>query len=276
MEVTVPATEFVPENIFACGQTFRFREEGGVWRGVAMGNLVEAAPAGEEVRLTMRGRPVSRETWSHYFDLDCSYADLFPAADPVLAKAVLSAPGLRVLNQEPFETLISFIISANNNIPRIMRIVEAICEAAGDPFEVDGAVLHAFPEPEQLAGLSEAKLRKLGAGYRAPYLLESAHLAAQEDFASYADLSTKETVQRLQKYPGVGPKVAGCIALFALAKRDAFPADIWIRRIMRDLYGFEGPSDALNVFAGQQFGEYAGIAQQYLFHYARRNLEPGS
>ena len=276
LELTVPAELLNPDHTFSCGQTFRFHQEGDRWYGIAYGSLLEIVREGRLVRMAVHGSDRPREAWRRYFDLDCDYAALFREADPVLKTAVGTAPGLRVLTQEPFEMLISCILSANNNIPRITRIVEALCTEAGREFIVEGRTLHAFPEPEQLAGLNESRLRALGTGYRAPYILASAERAAADDLTALRDRPTPEVLAHLQTYPGVGPKVAGCIALFALGKRDAFPADVWIRRIVRELYGFNGPPAALQAFATRQFGENAGIAQQFLFHYARRHLRAGS
>ena len=257
LELTVPAEQLNPDHTFSCGQTFRFRQDGTGWYGIAYGSLLEIEPAGSSVHIAVHGTNRSRTAWHGYFDLDSDYAALFPEADPVLKAAVRAAPGLRVLAQEPFETLISFIVSANNNIPRIARIVEALCMEAGQTFTVGGQTLHAFPSPEELAGLTEDRLRALGTGYRAPYILASAEKAAADDLAALRDLPTSEVLAHLQTYPGVGPKVAGCVALFALGKRDAFPADVWIRRIVRELYGFHGSAAALQAFAARQFGEHA-------------------
>ncbi|MBD5558927.1 MAG: hypothetical protein HDQ87_00995 [Clostridia bacterium] len=276
MEIHLPAEQFCPDHVFSCGQTFRFHREDGVWRGVAMGSIVEAEQTGTAVRLRAEGGSQTEDAWRRYFDLGSDYAALLPADDPVLWRAIESAPGLRVLNQEPFETLISFIISANNNIPRITRIIEALCREAGRPFAAGGREYWTFPEAEQLAALSEERLRALGAGYRAPYILAASERAAREDIGSFREMPTGEALRRLQEFPGVGPKVAGCIALFALGKRDAFPADVWIRRIIRQLYGFDGRPKQVAVFAAERFGAGAGIAQQYLFHYARRYLQAGT
>lgn len=275
-EFVLRKAEFNPDHVFTCGQTFRFQKENGIWCGVARGNLLEAEADGSIVRLRISGQELAAETWRQYLDLDRPYAELFPEADPVLRRAMQSAPGLRVLNQEPVETLISFILSANNNIPRISGTVKALCEEAGTPFSVGGEVFYAFPDAAALAGMTETSLRTLGAGYRAPYILASAERAAGGDLDGVADMDTEDALKYLQTFPGVGPKVAACVALFAFGKREAFPVDTWMRRIVRNLYGFEGSPQAVQAFAEERFGSSAGIAQQYLFHYARRYLPAGS
>lgn len=272
----VPTAVLNPDHVFSCGQTFRYRKDGNVWRGVALGSLVEASCEGGVTMISVSGGELSESAWRRYFDLGRDYTALFPKADPVLQAAAASAPGLRVLNQDPFETLISFIISANNNIPRISRIVQALCDEAGTAFSAGGRFFHSFPAPDQLLRLSEARLRELGVGYRAPYLLASAEKAAGDDLDMLRSLPTGQVLRHLEAYSGVGPKVAGCIALFSLGKADAFPADVWIRRVVRELYGFDGTPAALQQFAGEHFGAHAGIAQQYLFHYARRYLRAGT
>ena len=178
---------------------------------------------------------------------------------------------MRLLNQEPFETLITFIVSANNNVGRIRKIVQAIAREAGKPIRFRGETLYTFPSPEELADVSPERLRELGAGYRAEYIAKTAGMAAAgEDLEAIARLPYGEAKAALQKFPGVGPKVADCILLFSMHKKNAFPADVWIRRVLREMYGVELKSDqALSAFVQNTFGEYGGIAQQMLFHYAR-------
>ena len=269
MELRVKREVLAPEHTFACGQTFRFTPHDQGFRGVAGGCLVTAQTDGDETVLKILGPKKPRSVWQTYFDLDRSYSDLFPDPDPHLRKALAFAPGLRVLRQDPFETLISFIISANNNIPRISGIIGRLCQEAGRCTEEDGEVWYAFPEAEGLAAIPEDRLRELGLGYRAPYIRKTARLMAEKDPAYLEKQDTETLIRSLQAYPGVGPKVARCTALFGYGRFEVFPADVWILRILRDLYGFEGSPAKADAFAREKFGPCAGIAQQYLYHCAR-------
>lgn len=265
-----------PSVVFHCGQNFRFYPFQNGYRGVALGRELFIEKRGTDLALY----PVTPEEfhalWRHYFDLDLDYAALEAAflKDPVLAKALPSCRGMRLFNQDPFETIISFIISANNNEKRIRGIVDRICTLAGHPIKsVFGDTLYAFPTPEALASLGEARLRELGAGYRAAYIANAAKKIADGfDLAAVAQLKDTEARKRLMELDGVGPKVADCILLFAYNRKAAFPKDVWIRRVLAELYGLEAKTDAvLEAFVQKQFGAYGGIAQQYLFHYARQS-----
>lgn len=263
-------TQFDPDTVFSSGQTFRFRRDGsGTWRGTAHGCAVTAAPHGSKVVFAADGPD---ELWRSYTDTGRDYAALFPEPDEVLAKALAYGSGLRVLRQDPFETLISFVISANNNIPRISGIIERICAACAP----EGEEQAPFPSPGVLAQLGEAELRALGAGYRAPYIIESARRAQDTDFGALAAAPYQKAYDGLLKFKGVGPKVADCILLFGLGHTGAFPVDVWMRRVLEKLYGFSGTPRQMRAFAAERFGAHAGIAQQYLFHYARGNLARGS
>ena len=260
-----------PALIFNCGQAFRFeREETGAYRGIAYGKQIwcRKTPNGMELF------PVTPEEmeaiWKGYFDLDFCYPpeDARFSSDAVLREAAQCCAGLRILRQEPFETIITFILSANNNIARIRGIIKKLCELAGEPIAPD---CFAFPAPQALAGQSEEALRACGAGYRARYVLETARKVAEGyDLERFYGMDYAAARAELCELSGVGPKVADCILLFAYQKREAFPADVWIRRTLGELYGFTPKSDKeILQFASEHFGEYGGLAQQYLFHYMR-------
>ena len=261
-----------PQLVFDCGQAFRFRRHGAAMQGVAYSRLLSA----EETSRGLELFPVTREDfesiWRRYFDLDLSYgeiASLF-AKDPVLRRAIPLCRGMRVLNQEPFETLLSFLISQNNNIPRIRGIIEKICAEQGEEI---APRIFAFPTPEQLARVSPERFRQLGAGYRADYLAEASRAVAEGrfDLSRPFGLDYAQAKAYLMTLKGVGPKVADCVLLFAYGKRDAFPKDVWIKRVLKQLYGFTPRNDEDFLrFSQEHFGSYGGIAQQYLFHYARQ------
>lgn len=265
---------FCPQQIFDNGQAFRFLPTAdGVYQGVAFGKLLRVAKQEDGTIVLNASQQDFQQIWYNYFDLGRDYATLFSdCKDVALKEGRQYAQGLRVLRQQPFETLISFIISANNNLKRIRGIVERICEAYGTPFLYEGKTYHAFPTPAQLAAATETQLKECGSGYRAPYILGSAQKVA-DGFAleKLFDLPYKEAKAQLVQLPGVGPKVADCVLLFSYAKTEAFPADVWIKRVLRVLYNFQGNEKETCAFAIEKFGECAGIAQQYLFYYAREN-----
>lgn len=260
-----------PALIFNCGQAFRFeQEETGAYRGIAYGKQIwcRKTPNGMELF------PVTPEEmeaiWKGYFDLDFCYPpeDARFSSDAVLREAAQCCAGLRILRQEPFETLITFILSANNNIARIRGIIQKLCALAGEQIAPG---CFAFPTPQALAGQSEEALRACGAGYRARYVLGTARKVAEGyDLEQFYRMDYAAARAELCTLSGVGPKVADCILLFAYQKREAFPADVWIRRMLEELYGFTPKSDKeILQFASEHFGGYGGLAQQYLFHYMR-------
>lgn len=263
---------FDPDTTLASGQTFRIRKDGsGVWSGMVGGDHIVAMRDGNRVLWKAEG---SRDEsyWRQYLDLDRDYAALLDPNDPVLQRAMSFAPGMRVLRQDPFEALIGSIISANNNVARIGKILDAIADACGTRTDHGSA----FPTPAQMARLSEADFRSLGAGYRATYLEKSVARSLDTDFNALAALPYKTLHHELLAFAGVGPKVADCVALFGFGKTEAFPVDVWMARAMRQLYGLEGTPTRIRAMAEEMFGAAAGIAQQYLFHYARAHLPRGS
>ena len=228
----------------SCGQCFRWRENAdGTFTGVASGRRLTVSPDAAP----------DDPFWRDYFDLSLDYASIrreLAARSPVLAEAAAFAPGIRILRQDPWEALCSFILSQNNNIPRIMGIVERLCEAFGDPLPGGG---FSFPPPERLAPLSVSDLAPLRCGFRARYVLDAA-----------GRLPLPEARQALREIDGVGPKVAECVLLYGLHRLDAFPVDVWMRRAMDVLLPGVSP---------ESLGPYAGVAQQDLFHYSRRHPE---
>lgn len=244
-----------------CGQCFRWnRQPDGSYTGVALGKVFNIS--GENFEEVMKN-----PQWRNYFDLDLDYAKIredLSAADPVLAQAAKFAPGMRILNQDPWEALCSFIISQNNNIPRIKGIVARLCSEFGS--EIDGGMEHDFPKPEVLAALSEEDLAPVRCGFRARYLIDAARKVAGGEIC-LEELRREELAkarETLMTIVGVGPKVADCALLYGLHRMEAFPMDVWMKRAMGTLFPGRKP---------ESFGKYAGIAQQYIFHYSRMNPE---
>ena len=257
--------------VFNCGQCFRFVKEEESYVGVVGGRPVRIRQLEDGIGIT--SDECDAAFWRNYFDLDLSYGVLEKkfSEKEILKQAVSCARGMRLLNQEPFETIITFIISANNNVGRIRRIVENICKYCAKKLVFEGKEYYAFPTPNELSKLTEEELRNLGAGYRAAYIHDTAAKVADGyDLDCFYEMDYKTAKTELTKLKGIGPKVADCILLFAYKKKNAFPLDVWMKRVLKELYGFVPKNEAeAERFAEEQFGGYAGIAQQYLFHYMR-------
>lgn len=249
-----------------CGQCFRWSEQSdGSFRGIVRGRFAQVRMDGNDLFLD-GAEESDRMMWRDYFDLDLDYGEVkreLSALHPVLAQAARFAPGIRILNQEPFEALISFIISQNNNIKRIAGIVDRLCENFGQEIK---AGRFAFPTAERLASLSPDDLAPIRAGFRHRYIIDAAQKVADGtvDLESLRYLPYDEAQAELMKITGVGVKVADCVLLYGLHRLDGFPLDVWMKRAMAALFPDLTPKD---------FGQYAGIAQQYIFHYSRMHPE---
>lgn len=256
------------ENTFHCGQTFRWKPLGdGSFAGNVEGRSVRAETV--EGGLLLHGaEEKDAPFWRAYFDLDSDYAALLaPVMDAHLRSALDACQGLRLLNQPFFETLCSFILSANNNMRRIAGIVDRFCGI----MPVDGNGLHAFPRPADVLAAGRTWVDGIGAGYRAPYLYEAAErVAAGFDGACLRTLPYAEACKQIRTFRGVGEKVADCVLLFSCGQRDAFPVDTWMEKVLTQWYGFSGSRTNLKRCAMAHFGAGAGIAQQVLFAYAVR------
>lgn len=263
---------FTLSQCLCCGQTFRWKPQGPGFSGVALGYSVYAEQNGEA--LTLRGVPqTAAADFARYFDLERDYEAIQASYinDPFLTEGVRYAQGLRVLRQPYFETLISFIISANNNVGRISRIVETLCERYGE--RIEGG--RDFPTAERLAALTAEELKTCGTGYRAEYIIGTAKAVCEGfDLNGIATLPYEQAREKLTELPGVGLKVADCVALYGMGFLSAFPLDVWMRRVICGVYHYSGRNDSdLRRFVDTTFGEHAGIAQQFLFHYARHHKE---
>lgn len=254
------------DQIFNCGQAFRFTPYDGGYRGVLEGHRIDLRTTVDRLEATGADESFLKDRLPGYLDLETDYGEIVErilAIAPRFRPVIEAGSGIRILRQDPFETLVTFIISANNNIHRIRASVEGVSEAYGMPIGGGG---YAFPEPEVLAAVEPEKLRALGLGYRDRYVVETARrvVAMGESFSSLATLETKTLASELLAFPGVGPKVADCILLFGYHRTDVFPVDTWIRKaIGRFFDGEEGIVES--------FGDLSGYLQQYLFYYMREN-----
>ncbi|MCI7742133.1 MAG: DNA-3-methyladenine glycosylase 2 family protein [Clostridiales bacterium] len=247
---------------FECGQCFRWNaDEKGVYTGVVRGYPARVWTDGGEVFLCSDGPD---ELWRDYFDLSRDYARIsrFDGGE-YLDRCVQYGMGIRILRQEPWEALCSFIISQCNNIKRIKGIVERLCESLGDELRFDGQRFYSFPGPEKLAFLLPEDLSCLRCGYRGAYLIDAARsvCTGHTELQSLISASADDARKALLKINGVGEKVANCVVLFGLHHMEAFPIDVWIKRALKEHF----PKD----FDPSVLGEYAGLAQQYIFYYAR-------
>lgn len=270
--------DFQLDHIFDCGQCFRWqRQEDGSYIGTAMDKIVKMSLEADTLTIDNCSQEDFENIWKSYLDMDTDYGEIkkiLTRNDGVLKKAAKYGYGIRILKQDFWETMVSFIISQNNNIPRIKGCIEALCCQFGKKIgEYEGKEYFAMPEPEDLAKLEPEDLASVRLGYRGPYLIKMAKQILEQGGAEAVKkrlVASEEPIQELQEFCGVGPKVASCISLFGLARTEAFPIDVWMRRVMNRLYDIEERNvKAMDTYAKEHFGEYGGIAQQYLFYYIR-------
>lgn len=275
MNVIVNATEVVIENIedfspelmFECGQAFRWKKVNEKsYVGIVKGCPIKVSGCGEKVILKLTGEEDFENIWNGYFDLSCDYEKIRMDLSKVdkLAKAIEYGRGIRILKQDFWEALCSFIISQCNNIPRIKGIIEKLCENFGDAVEFEGKTLYSFPSPAVIAALREEDLSIIRAGYRAKYIINAARAIVNNELseAAICKMDTETARKALMSLQGVGRKVADCVLLYGLGRMEVYPVDVWMKRVAQEFFGDSG-------FDGSIFGEYAGLAQQYLFHYIR-------
>ncbi|HVI43092.1 MAG TPA: DNA glycosylase [Anaerovoracaceae bacterium] len=277
--------DFHLDHTFDNGQCFRWnKEEDGSYTGVAFGRVANINYIEDAIILNNVTLEDYHEIWKDYLDLDRDYGvikTMLSGKDPTMRKAVLHGGGMRILQQDKWETLISFIISQNNNIPRIKKCVEGLCKSHGSPAGTyKGRMYYAFPKPEALAQLSAEELDICKLGYRAKYIIETAKQITSDGEGNLERLDTATTMEAyeyLLSLSGVGPKVANCIMLFSMGKYESFPLDVWIKRVMNQVYHIEeGNVKKMQAYAADHFGEYGGIAQQYLFYFMRENKKQQS
>lgn len=252
---------------FDCGQCFRFEPtERGTFEGVAFGEYIEMSQPEKEQILLHGVSPENAEKWISFLSLDKNWDHIkgdVASRSPVLQEASELAGGIRILKQDEFEALISFVISQCNNIPRIKGLISALSRNYGKEILLsDGRAVYAFPDANTLASLPLSELRALKLGYRAEYILNAANAALDgliDEVKSESD--TRSAIKLLTSVGGIGEKVAACTLLFGFGRLDAFPKDVWIKRAMQRY--FPGCKDT------SVFGPYAGVAQQYLFYRER-------
>ncbi len=245
-----------------CGQAFRWKQlENGAFEGIAYGKKITLSIVDDVLEISGCNENDFAEIWEDYFDLKRDYSKIkedLSKIHPEMKNAIDFAPGIRILYQEPWEALCSFIISQNNRIPRIKEIIQRLCENFGD--DIGGGF--SFPSAEKIASLTAADLAPLRAGFRDKYIIDASQKIASGEINldSLKTIPVDDAREELKKIKGVGDKVANCTLLFGLHRLECFPQDVWIKRAMEQLFPTLTPQD---------FGEYGGIAQQYIFHYLR-------
>lgn len=265
--------DFDLEHTFDCGQCFRWEKENDGYVGVAGGywGRFQKTEKGIELETTCP----DEKFWISYLDMERNYADVKKtvAINELMERAVEYGSGIRILKQEFFETLMSFIISQRSSIPKIKSCVKKLCEKYGRKIDVDGEY-YTFPTAEELKNVTEEDFRALGVGYRAPYLVKCVQsvLNGEVEGNMLEKLETAAAREKLMTLHGVGDKVCDCVMLFSLAKYDLFPSDVWIKRVMHEQFGSSEQSAKAD--GEKLFGSSSGFAQQYLFYY-RRSMEKG-
>ncbi len=269
---------FVISQTLECGQCFRFTQIGEEnYIIVAYGKILNIYCDGTDIVFKNTTEEEFNNIWYNYFDFGRNYNDIkkkISENDEILQKAVEYAPGIRILNQDRFECLISFIISQNNRIPMIKKVISNISKKYGRYIgSVDGEEYYAFPNPEELIKADEAGLMECKTGFRAKYIIDAVQKVIHGEINLNADDMDTETLRKmLMTIKGVGPKVADCTMMFSFGRCETFPTDVWVKRIMSELYfnGREASVKEIHQKAEECFGDYAGYAQQYLFNYARQ------
>lgn len=274
---------FELKDIFECGQCFRWnKNENGSYTGVINKGVLNVEKQGEKIIFTGMLDGDIKEVVRFYFDLDRNYEEIkmqLSNIDKYLKTSVEYGKGIRILNQDLWETIISFIISANNNIPRIKGIIERISKKYGTEIEWNGEKYYTFPTPKQLRKATVEDLRSLGTGFRDIRIYETTQKVLSGEF-NLNEIQNKDTLsarEELLTLSGVGPKVADCILLFSTLKRfDVFPIDVWVRRVMNELYiknedETKVSKNEISKIAKKKFGNLEGLAQQYLFYWKRES-----
>ena len=274
---------FKLKDIFECGQCFRWNEnEDGSYTGVINNGVLNVEKQGEKIIFTGMLEKDLKEVVRFYFDLDRNYEEIkmqLSNIDKYLKTSVEYGKGIRILNQDLWETIISFIISANNNIPRIKGIIERLSKKYGTEIEWNGEKYYTFPTPKQLGKATVKDLRSLGTGFRDIRIYETTQkvLSGKINLNEVQNKDTLSAREELLTLSGVGPKVADCILLFSTLKRfDVFPIDVWVRRVMNELYIKNedetkvSKKDIMKI-ANEKFGNFEGLAQQYLFYWKRES-----
>ncbi len=265
-------------HIFECGQCFRFNKlDDSSYIGVAKGKVLRISQKDDTVILYDTTESDFYNIWYDFFDFSRDYTLIKNRldVDPIMHEAIKYGDGIRILNQDLWEMIVSFIISSSNNIPRIKGIIERFSMEFGRPIKYQGETFYAFPTPDELYGLTREDLSVIRAGYRDKYIIDAINKFYEKNLTCdiLFKMPTPEAKKALMTILGVGNKVSDCILLFGMNRADSFPIDVWIKRIIEYCY-FDNKEQTINTisqFAQNKFSTLGGYAQQYLFFYAREN-----
>ncbi len=266
-------------QIFDCGQNFRFEQTAeNTYTGIAFGKILKIEQNNDTVILYDTTLDAFEKIWKNFLALDEDYDAIKKTinSDIHMDRALQYGWGIRILKQDFWEMLISFILSQNNNIPRIKKIIDALCKYAGHPIGKESYQSYTFPTLKDLSDVSEEDLRELGMGYRAAYIKDAVDKfnSGELDIKAISELKTPDAKEQLMKIKGVGAKVADCILLFGMSRYDVCPQDVWVKRIFTETYQIKDLTVKKGyAFADQKWGKYSGLAQQYLFYCARENTD---
>lgn len=274
------AKSFEPVHVFECGQCFRWtKEEDESYTGVIKNSVINVKKIGNDIHFSGNCEGNIQTICEEYFNLQTNYEEIkekLSNIDEFLKNSIEYGKGIRILKQDLWETLLSFIISANNNIPRIKIIIERIAQKYGNKIEFKNKIYYTFPTPGMLQNARVEDFRSLGLGFRDVRVYETVQKTLKGEI-NLEELKQEQNTEILRehllKIPGVGPKVADCVLLFALNKFDVFPVDVWVKRVISELYfsNKEQTPKVIHEFAEKQYGNLAGLAQQYLFYWRREN-----
>lgn len=280
--VITDVDSFELRDIFECGQCFRWNaKDDGSYTGVIKNGVINVKKINNDVIFEGICNGNIADICRDYFDLNRDYnkiKTILSNVDEYLKESIEYGAGIRILNQDLWEMIISFIISANNNIPRIKGIIEKMSQKYGNKIVWKGKDYYIFPTIKQLSSASKDDLRALGMGFRDTYIFNTTNTIASGDInleELYNEKDTSKVREKLLTLSGVGPKVADCILLFSTLKRfDVFPIDVWVRRVMNDLYiknedETKVSKKEIEKLAKEKYGDLEGIAQQYLFYWRR-------
>jgi N-glycosylase/DNA lyase len=268
---------FDAKHIFECGQCFRWnREEDDSYTGIAYGRVLNVKSDYDKGTVVLNNTNLKdfEDIWYKYLDLGRDYGLIKNelSKDETLRSATEYGRGIRILNQEPWELLISFIISANNNIPRISKIINVLSQTFGEPIAYAGKIYYSFPTVDKLGTAEREQIDLCRAGFRCKYIYQTSMMIykGDVDLEKVALLDINAARKELLRLSGVGPKVADCIMLFSMQKHEAYPLDVWVKRVTEYFYIHQDVSmNKIQDFAREKFGSLAGFAQQYLFYFAR-------
>jgi N-glycosylase/DNA lyase len=257
-----------------CGQIFGWVKDDGAYAGIIAGKPVSIRQEGETVSFTA-GAGLPKRDIKRYLGLDEDLDEIIASVerDDYMKRVVAAARGLRLLKQDPWPCLCSYILSSNNRVDRIDRLVKEIGARYGNRHEIDGIEVFSLPAPEDLAACGETDMRACGVGFRAPYLMKAGEMVAggMVDLEAIDRMPYDDAREVLMTIPGVGGKIADCVLLFAFCKYEAFPVDVWIKRAMQQAYfdSKETKAEVIRKFGQDYFGRYAGYAQEYIYYHIR-------